>query len=161
MLTYSPGGQGRVGAGSALSANIGGAAAPAAAASGPVAAALPRAGAINRYRSLDIEARVAAASPHGLVLMLFERLGQLIGEARGAGQRGDRVARCRAIERALALVDGLDTTLDDARGGKVAATLHQAYGLLRDLIADGSDAGLAEAAVMASTLTDAWKKIAP
>jgi flagellar protein FliS len=160
MLTYSPGALGRAAAVPAVAAN-GGGASPQLASGVPATAAQSKAGAIGRYRSLDVEARVAAATPHGLVLMLFERLVQLVGEARGAARRGDRVARCRAIERALALVDGLDTTLDEARGGKVAATLHQAYAVLRGLLADGSEPALAEAAAMADALTDAWRRITP
>lgn len=162
MLTYSPapGAIART-APADPRAGSGGGAAPLLAGSGRPSPAQTKAGAIGCYRRLDVEARVASASPHGLVLMLFERLVQLVAEARSAAARTDRVARCRAIERALALVDGLDTTLDDARGGQVAAVLHQAYAVLRGLLADGSEPALAEAAGMAETLADAWRRIAP
>ncbi len=121
----------------------------------------PQPAGLSSYRRVDLESRVAAASPHMLVLMLFERLQLLLREARAATARHDTVGRCRAFEKALALVDGLDTTLDDARGGEVARTLHRTYAVLRDLIADGSDAALGEAAHMADALADAWRRIGP
>jgi len=147
--------------------------APAAAPPGPAPAAhggasVPRPGApasapeaLSRYRQLDLEAKVAAASPHGLVLMLFERLQQLLREAELALERGDRVARCRAFEKALAIVDGLETTLDSERGGEVAATLRRTYGLLRDRIVSGRRETLAEAREIADALADAWRRIGP
>lgn len=153
MLTYSPA-IGRPAAGAA------GAAKPAIQlrAVAPVSAA---ARALSRYREVDLEARVAAASPHGLVLMLFERLRQLLGEARAATARGDRVARCRAFEKALAVVDGLDMSLDPVRGGEVAATLHRTYEVLRGLIVSGSPEALDQAQEMADALADAWRRIGP
>jgi flagellar protein FliS len=127
----------------------------------PAAAGAPPPQALARYRSVDLESRVASASPHMLVLMLFERLQRQLQEARSARIRDDRVARCRAIERALALVDGLDTTLDDRRGGSVAASLHASYALIRARIVDGSPVALEDAEAMVASLADAWRRIAP
>ncbi|MCS6987324.1 MAG: flagellar protein FliS [Sphingomonadaceae bacterium] len=113
--------------------------------------------AARQYRTIGIEARVASASPHELVLLLFERLQLLLREARAAHQ--DAARRCQAIERAIAIVNGLDTTLDDSRGGEVAALLHRVYAILKERLADGSEPALADAQAMADELTAAWRAI--
>jgi flagellar protein FliS len=123
----------------------------------PAAAAVARL-ALRQYRSVSLEARVAAASPHELVLMLFERLCLLLRDARAAAG-ADPARRLRATERALAIVDGLDSTLDDSRGGDVARSLHEAYATLRDRIAQGNALALSEAIAAADELAAAWRAI--
>jgi flagellar protein FliS len=122
---------------------------------------LPHARAIADYGRVSIEARVASASPHGLVLLLTERLGLLAREARAAAEAGDIARRARATDRALAIVDGLDSTLDDARGGEVAQSLHALYALLRQRLMVGRADALEEAEAAATELARAWRRIAP
>ena len=117
--------------------------------------------ALRDYRAIDVEARVASASPHLLVLMLFDRLSLHLRDARSASLAGDKPRRLKATEMALALVDGLDATLDDARGGDVAQSLHSVYALVRDRLLDGATADLGEAQSAIETLADAWRQIAP
>lgn len=118
----------------------------------PVAIAAARAG----YGRVSLEARVASASPHQLVQLLYQRLAQLLREAEGAVRLGDTARRLRATERALAIVDGLDGTLDDHRGGSVSAALHQVYELLRARLLAGTEAGLGEALVAVEDIGAAW-----
>lgn len=120
-------------------------------------AAPPPARAASQYRAVSLEARVAAASPHGLILLLLERLGLLIAEA--LSEAAGPARRLRAIERALAIVDGLDSTLDDARGGEVARTLHAAYDLVRQQLRSADPAALAVARDSCAALTAAWRAI--
>ncbi|MFQ3595529.1 MAG: flagellar export chaperone FliS [Sphingomonadaceae bacterium] len=115
--------------------------------------------ALRQYRSVTLEARVAAASPHELVMMLFERLIQLLQEACDAARQAEAVRRIRATERALAIVDGLDSSLDKARGGDVAEALANAYAMLRAQLMDGSTAALSAAAFAAQEIAGAWRAI--
>lgn len=117
--------------------------------------------ALREYRTVDIEARVASASPHLLILMLFDRLSLTIRAARSAALADDKPGRLKATEKALALVDGLDATLDDARGGDVAQSLHSVYALVRSRLLDGAAQPLAEAQAAIEALADAWRQIAP
>lgn len=118
-----------------------------------------RSAALRHYRSVTLEARVAAASPHELVMMLFDRLNQLLREARDAARQAEAVRRVRATERALAIIDGLDSTLDRARGGEVAEALARAYAMLRAQLMEGSPAALASAAFAAEEIAAAWRTI--
>lgn len=117
--------------------------------------------ALREYRSVDLDARVAAATPHALILMLFERLAAHLKAAEAAASQQQPAQRLLATEKALAIVDGLDMSLDQSRGGDVARSLHASYGLLRARLTDGRAPALAEARTMAEALGDAWRQIAP
>ncbi len=126
----------------------------------PVGIANQRA-ALREYRTVDLEARLASASPHTLVLMLFERLAFCIREARAAAVAADAPRRLRATEKALALVDGLDATLDDRRGGEVAHSLHRVYALVHERLLDGSVESLSQALEAVDEIAAAWRQIQP
>jgi flagellar protein FliS len=115
--------------------------------------------ALANYGKVSLEARIASASPHKLVALLFDRLAQTLREARSAANENDPARRLRATERALAIIDGLDASLDDARGGDVAASLHQVYALLRTRLLAGREPGLGEALGSVEELASAWRSI--
>lgn len=117
--------------------------------------------ALAHYGRVALEARVSGASPHTLVLMLFERLAQLRRTARAAAEQGDSARRLQATERAIAIVEGLDATLDDSRGGEIAARLHEFYALISARILLAAPESLAQAQESVETLADAWRTIAP
>lgn len=117
--------------------------------------------ALAEYGRVSLESRVATASPHMLVQMLYERLAGLLHEARMAAAASDPARRLRATEKALALVDGLDATLDDERGGDVAQSLHRMYALLHERLLEGQEQGLSEAAAAMDEMAAAWRTIAP
>lgn len=128
----------------------------------PAPAPAPQArSALAGYGRVSLEARVAAATPHQLVAMLYQRLAALLREALDAARLGNRARRLRATERALAIVDGLDATLDLERGGGVAAALRQVYALLRDRLIAGDAQGIGEALESVTAIGDAWGQIAP
>jgi flagellar protein FliS len=125
----------------------------------PPSAPHDRRAALAGYRTVSLEARVAAASPHTLVLMLYERLAAQLREADAAGAAGQAARRLRAVERSLAIVDSLDSSLDHRRGGKTARSLHDVYALIRDRLLAGER--LEDAVAAADMLRDSWRQIAP
>ncbi len=119
----------------------------------------PAARAAAQYRDLDLGARVAAASPHQLVAMLFDGLRvALDGAARAVGT-GHAHLRIRAVTKALAILDALEASLDFGAGA-VARTLATLYGELRALVVAGNAEGRAEllgiASARVATLGRAW-----
>ena len=80
------------------------------------------------YRTVGVETGVAAASPHQLVTMLFDGFNAAIAEARVALAKGEVEAKCKALGRALRIVDeGLKAPLD-AAGGSLSEKLSSLYG---------------------------------
>ena len=87
----------------------------------------PHAGA-GAYRQVGVVTGVAAASPHQLVLMLFDGFDEALAQALGALRDGAIEAKCRAIGRAARIVDeGLRANLDLNGGGALAADLRELY----------------------------------
>ena len=129
------------------------------------AALRPAAAAGARYRDVDLSARVAAASPHQLVTMLLDGLRDSLGGAARALAERQPVQRIRTVTRALAILDGLEASLDFGSGGKVARTFATLYGELRALVVAGNAEArpelLTAAADRVDTLGAAWRAIAP
>lgn len=117
--------------------------------------------ALQGYQRVSIEANVATASPHQLIALLFQRLVRQLTEVETAAIQQDTVRRLKATERALAIVDGLDVTLDHERGGSVSQALHGVYGMVRDRLLAGNAEGLAEARAGVAEIADAWAQIRP
>ncbi len=118
--------------------------------------------AAGRYRTADLEARVAAADPHELVAMLLTGLREALGKAERAVTS---TTRTPATGRALAILEALDTSLDFSTGGSVARALNGVYAQVRMLVVAGNletrPELFAAAAVQITAVHTSWGAIAP
>ena len=72
------------------------------------------------YQQVGVVTGVAAATPHRLVLMLFDGYDEALAQALGALRDGPVETKCRAIGRAARIVDaGLKASLDLEGGGEL------------------------------------------
>jgi flagellar secretion chaperone FliS len=97
------------------------------------ASALARypAGTGNAYRQVGVETAAQSATPHQLVMMLFDGFRDAVAQARGALAAGRIDDKGRAIARALRIVDeGLRAGLNLDAGGALAADLNSLYDYL-------------------------------
>lgn len=131
----------------------------AASAGRPAMQAADRARAMAGYGVVSLQARVATASPHELVLLLYRGLVARLREAHEAALAGNALRRLKATERALVIVEGLDASLDIRRGGGVAESLQMVYELLRARLLAGDARSLAEALSSAEAIAGAWSSI--
>lgn len=82
----------------------------------------------SAYREVGVETGVSNASAHQLVLMLFDGFLESVTQARGAIASRNIETKCRAIIRAVRIVDeGLNAGLNLKEGGQLAQDLHQLY----------------------------------
>jgi flagellar protein FliS len=80
------------------------------------------------YAQVHVSTGVAGATPHGLIVMLFDGLMGAIAEARGAMRSRDIPAKGKAIGRAVRIVDeGLSAALNLDAGGPLARDLRSLY----------------------------------
>ena len=118
-----------------------------------------------RYRDIDVAARVQGATPHGLILIMFDELLKGIGVMQAAETVQDAARRNAAQARAISLLHGLESSLDYARGGDIAANLGRIYREARRLLGPtpGLDrqAALKQAYDMLATVSSAWQAIGP
>ena len=117
------------------------------------------------YRQVDVETGVSGASPHQLVTMLFDGFNAAVAQARGALASGDIETKCKAVTRAVRIVDeGLKASLD-AAGGELSANLGALYAYISLRLTEANlrndDATLAECLQLIEPVRAAWLDIAP
>ncbi|MEY4748215.1 MAG: flagellar export chaperone FliS [Pseudomonadota bacterium] len=115
------------------------------------------------YRQVGVETGVKAASPHQLVLMLYDGLLEALAQARGAIRVNEVEAKARAITRAVRIVDeGLKAALSPA-GGDLTTNLSNLYAYvsmrLLQAHARNDETALEECTRLVQPLRDAWAEI--
>jgi flagellar protein FliS len=118
------------------------------------------------YRTIGVETGVDGASPHRLVAMLFEGFGDALAQARTAMSKREIEAKCRAITKAVRIVDeGLRANLDVVAGGKLARDLADLYGYITIRLTQANlrndPAALDECAALMEPVRQAWAAIDP
>jgi flagellar protein FliS len=106
------------------------------------------------------------ASPHRLIVMLYQGARQAIAQARMHLQQGNVPARGEAIGKAIQIVEsGLQQSLNLEAGGEIAERLNALYGYMSRRLLEAnvkqSEAMLVEVDGLLSTLEEAWIGIAP
>lgn len=114
----------------------------------------------QRYHRIDAEARVAGASPHKLVSILFEELlGAL--DAAIAARRAQADARFSEQRfKALGILLALESSLDFRAGGDLALSLARIYReagrQIRSVEGDADSAPITSARRMIAEIAAAW-----
>lgn len=121
--------------------------------------------ATNAYRKVGLETGVIAASPHQLIMMLFDGARAAIAHAQRYMQQGDIAAKGMAITKAIGIIGGLKSGLNMDVGGELPQRLAELYDLMnqRLLMANlHNDADmLREVDRLLDTLGSAWREIGP
>jgi flagellar protein FliS len=121
-------------------------------------------GSFARAAATYQEVQVTSRSPLELVVMLYDGALEALRRADAAMGRRDLVAKRDAIRKALEIVQHLQSSLNMAEGGEVAAQLD---GLYHHVIArvvhanvHGDRAALDDAIRLLGTVREAWGAIA-
>jgi len=114
----------------------------------------------NAYREMAVQ----TSSPARLVVMLYEGAIRFLRESVSAIQSKDLAHKRHCIDRAVAVVQHLESTLDLERGGQVAVDLGRLYSYVNSRILEGSTkldvAPLEEAIKLLNVLLTGWEGIA-
>ncbi len=118
------------------------------------------------YRQVSVDSDALAASPHQLVLMLYDGALQAVAAARTQLQVGNIEGKGKSIARAIEIVgSGLAASLDQAAGGQIAANLASLYDYIVRLLVNANIANdqrkLEEAATLLGQMRDTWVAIGP
>ena len=116
-----------------------------------------------RYQSVDLESRIEGATPHQLVVIMFEELLKSLDAMAVALQRGDVAQRGQRQSRAFAILNGLEGSLDFDKGGEIAEGLASIYREARRLTIAGGQANdpqqILRASEMLREVAGAWAQI--
>ena len=115
---------------------------------------------LGRYE----ETSVRTSSPEQLVVMLYEGAIRYLRQAVNQIQEKDLQGKRQSVDRALAIVQHLQGTLDMRRGGEISVELDKIYSYITSRILAGSTelktAPLEEAAKLLGTLLTSWEEVA-
>lgn len=120
--------------------------------------------AAHAYANVGLETGVAAASPHQLIIMLYEGAELAVRMAIKHMNEGDIAKKSAAISKASSiLLDGLRATLDTQQGGEIAQQLDALYDYMntRLMLAhiNNQTAPLEEVQGLLRELHGAWQQI--
>lgn len=118
------------------------------------------------YAKVGVESGVMSASPHQLIVMLFDGARTAIRAARIHMKAGHVAEKGASISKALDIVNnGLLAALDGERGGEVAGNLASLYEYIarRLLVANARNdvEALDEAERLLDDIASAWRDIEP
>ncbi|GGX80146.1 flagellar protein FliS [Litchfieldella qijiaojingensis] len=116
------------------------------------------------YAKVGVESGVMSATPHQLIVMLFDGALTSIRAARLHLNEGNIQEKGKAISKALDIVNnGLLAALDAERGGEVAERLASLYDYIARLLLSANlhndEKSLEEAARLLEDIGSAWREI--
>jgi len=120
--------------------------------------------AAKTYVNVGATSGAMSASPHGLVIMLFEGAQTATAAARMHVELNQPTQRAQAISKAVAIIqDGLMASLDREAGGELAEQLFSLYEYMVSRLVDANlnnrGEPLEEVGRLLRDLGSAWKEI--
>lgn len=120
----------------------------------------------NAYAKVGIETGVVAASPHKLIVMLFDGALAALATALQHMKAGNIPGKGQSLSKAIAIIDsGLRASLDHKAGGEIAVNLDALYEYMsnRLMLANLNNQAeiIEEVQRLLQDLRSAWEAIAP
>lgn len=118
------------------------------------------------YAQVDLHSRLAGATPHQLITMLFDGAHSAIVRARLYFENGNIAKRGEMISKAINIIDnGLRSALDHEKGGEIARDLEALYSYMsRTLLQanlNNDPSSLAHVDEILMNIAETWKEIEP
>ncbi|KFK92017.1 MULTISPECIES: flagellar export chaperone FliS [unclassified Serratia (in: enterobacteria)] len=116
------------------------------------------------YAQVSVESSVLSASPHQLIMMLFDGALNNLQRARLLMNQGNIPGKGQAISKAIGIIDnGLLNGLDHEQGGEIADHLAALYDYMkrRLMLANlhNDVTALEEVTNLLENIADAWRQI--
>ncbi len=83
--------------------------------------------AMNQYKTVDLRSAVATASPHELIVMLYDGALTALATAKGSIERKEIESRTKQLNKANSIILGLQDFLNLEKGGEIAENLNALY----------------------------------
>ncbi|MGM3226559.1 flagellar export chaperone FliS [Dickeya zeae] len=125
-----------------------------------------RKSASQAYAQVSVESAVMSASPHHLIVMLFDGTKSALVRARILLEQNDVVGKGNALSKAIDIIsNGLKLGLDMENGGELAENLADLYDyMVRRLLhanINNDLQAIMEVEALLDNIADAWKQIGP
>ena len=82
---------------------------------------------VKAYATTENYSTVAYADPHTLITRMFDGALKRIAQAKGSVQRNETASKGEHLQRAIAIIGGLEACLDHDKGGELSQNLASLY----------------------------------
>ncbi|WP_145509376.1 MULTISPECIES: flagellar export chaperone FliS [Yersinia] len=118
------------------------------------------------YAQVGLESGVMSASPHQLIVMLFDGAQSALVRARILMNQKDISAKGAAISKAIDIINnGLNAGLDLEKGGEMAENLSALYDYMSRRLLHANlhndEQAITEVLALLENIADAWRQIGP
>lgn len=118
------------------------------------------------YAQVSVESGVMSASPHQLIVMLFDGALSALLRARILINQGNIAGKGQAISKAISIIDnGLRAGLNHEQGGDIADNLAALYDYMKRRLLHANlhndTAAIEEVTELLENIADAWRQIGP
>lgn len=121
---------------------------------------------VQAYAQVGMESGVMSASPHQLIVMLFDGAQSALVRARILMNQGDIPAKGAALSKAIDIINnGLNAGLDLEKGGEMAENLSALYDYMSRRLLHANlhndEQAITEVLALLENIADAWRQIGP
>lgn len=117
---------------------------------------------LKAYKSTSLDAELAVADPHRVIQMLMQGVLERLAQTKGAIDRRDFEAKSQAISKTMAIINGLQDSLDMSYG-QIPQDLYALYDYMKTRLMDASREmniePIDEVAGLMITIKSAWDQI--
>ncbi|HDL7647082.1 TPA: flagellar export chaperone FliS [Yersinia enterocolitica] len=118
------------------------------------------------YATVGLESGVMSASPHQLIVMLFDGAQSALVRARILMNQGDIPTKGAALSKAINIINnGLSAGLNMEKGGELAENLSALYDYMSRRLLHANlhndEQAITEVLALLENIADAWRQIGP
>ena len=117
---------------------------------------------LKAYKNNSLQADMSVADPHRVIQLMLQGLQERLAQTKGAIDRKDYEAKSLAVSKAMALINGLQDSLDLSYG-KIPEDLFALYEYMKNRLLDSSrdmdKAPIDEIMGLVNTIKSAWDQI--
>ena len=117
----------------------------------------------NQYKSIELQTRIDTASPHELIELLLQGARSHIATAQGNIQRNQIKDKGEHIGKAISIVEGLKSSLNQDQGGEIAINLLKIYDYIQHILLkanlNNDEDLLAQSNMLLAEIHQAWQAI--
>lgn len=93
---------------------------------------------LKAYKKTNLEAELSVADPHRVIQMMYEGLIERLSQAKGAIMRHDYEYKADRISKAVGIINGLQSALDNRSNPELGQRMFALYDNMKELLTKAS-----------------------
>ena len=118
---------------------------------------------LKAYKKTNLEAELSVADPHRVIQMMYEGLIERLSQAKGAIMRHDYEYKADRISKAVGIINGLQSALDNRSNPELGQRMFALYDYMKELLTKASvsldTAPIVEVINLILPIKQAWDQI--